>query len=486
MKLLIDTNVFIPLEPASTSDLEHLSPEAARLLQVIQKERHEVFLHPKSRVDVTRDKDESRRHLRMLAFNKYPHLANVEPFPLFSEKLPQALPDSNDDVDNHLLFAVFNNAVDLLVSEDHGIHKKAQALGIENRVARIADTIRMIERLAAPIIRLPAIELKKAYALNRADPIFASLRADYPKFDEWFINSCQKKHRDGFVIEEGRLLSALCLLKHEDPPEHGLTGKVLKACTFKVAEHARGLRYGELMLKALLHYAYAESFDCVYATAFPENEAVCEFFENNGFLAIPEARTPHGEFVFAKTINPDSTAVALLPLDYHLRFGPKYIHPAAKPYIVPIQPEYHRMLFPELNQQLGLFDAAQPFGNSISKAYLCHAQTKQLASGDLLFFYRSTKNQSVQALGVVEGWIRSDDPSRIAAYVGKRTVYSQRDIETMCTKPVLAVLFRQANSFLQPIIKRELEGAGVFRHPPQSICSLGKESSEWLLNHSRM
>ena len=223
MKLLIDTNVFIPLEPASTSDLERLSPDAARLLQVIQKERHEVFLHPKSRVDITRDKDESRRRLRILAFNKYPHLASVEPFPLFSEKLPTASPDSNDDVDNHLLFAAFNNAVDLLVSEDHGVHKKAQLLGIENRVARITDAIRMIERLAAPIIRFPAIELKKAYALNLADPIFESLRADYPGFDKWFINSCQKKHRDGFVIEEDRQLSALCLLKHENPPEHGLT-----------------------------------------------------------------------------------------------------------------------------------------------------------------------------------------------------------------------------------------------------------------------
>lgn len=311
MKLLIDTNVFIPLEPASTSDLEHLSPDAARLLQVIQKERHEVFLHPKSRVDITRDKNESRKQLRLLAFNKYPHLANVEPFPLFSERLPSAVPDSNDDVDNHLLFAVFNNAVDLLVSEDHGIHKKAQSLGIESRVARITDTIRMIERLAAPIIRLPAIELKKAYALDGADPIFASLRADYPGFDEWFASSCQKKHRDCFVIEEDRQLSALCLLKHEDPPEHGLKGKVLKACTFKVADHARGLRYGELMLKALLHYAYAEKFDYVYATAFPANEAVCEFFENNGFLVIPGAKTPYGEFVFAKTVNPDKIAEGL-------------------------------------------------------------------------------------------------------------------------------------------------------------------------------
>lgn len=478
--------MFIPLEPASINDLERLSPNAARLLQVIQKERHEVFLHPKSRVDIARDKDTSRRQLRILAFDKYPHLSDVEPFPSFTEQLPLVIPDSNDDVDNHLLFSVYNNAVDLLVSEDHGIHKKAQLLGVENRVARIADTIRMIERLAAPIIRLPAIEFKKAYALNKADPIFASLRADYPEFDKWFVDSCQKKHRDCFVIEEDRQLSALCLLKHEDPPEHGLKGRVLKACTFKVAEHARGLRYGELMLKALLHYAYAEKFDYVYATAFPENEAVCEFFENNGFLSISEGRTRHGEYIFVKTINPDATAKNMSPLEYHLRFGPKYIHPSANPFIVPIQPKYHQMLFPELNRQLGLFDAAQPFGNSISKAYLCHAQTKRMEAGDVLFFYRSTVNQSIQALGVVEGWIRSDDPAKIAAYVGKRTVYSQKNIEAMCQKPLLAVLFRQANSFCRPIPKHELEKAAVFGHPPQSICSLGKESLEWLLNHSRM
>lgn len=487
VKLLIDTNVFIPLEPASVGDLEILSSDAARLFQAIQEEQHDAYLHPRSRVDILRDKDKDRRALRLIAFGKYQHLADAIPFRDFLAQLPTVEPDSNDDVDNHLLFAVYNNAVDLLVSEDHGIHKKARLLGIETRVARITDAVRMIERLAAPMVRLPAVEFKKAYELDLNDPIFETLRADYSGFDDWFINSCQKKHRDGFVIQEDGALSALCLLKHEDPPEYDLDGKVLKACTFKVAEHKRGLRYGELMLKALLYHAYAETYDWVYASAFPSNEPVCEFFENNGLVALPEVRTPYGELIFAKKMHPDADALkALSPFDYHLRFGPKHIHPQANPFIVPIRSEYHGMLFPELKQQLGLFDASQPFGNSISKAYLCHAQTTQLRAGDVLFFYHSQNNQSIQALGVVDGYLRSDDPSRIAAYVGKRTVYSQEEIREMCKKEVLAILFRQANSFADPIPKDALERNGIFSHAPQSICSLDKESLEWLLRHNRM
>ena len=166
MKLLIDTNVFIPLEPASILDIEQLSPSAARLLQATQQEKYEVYLHPRSLIDIRRDKDDERRELRTLAFNKYQHLEDTVPFADFLALLPTVDADSNDDVDNHLLFAVYNNAVDVLVSEDRGIHKKARILGIESRVARISDATRMVERLATPMIRLPAVVQKKAYNLG--------------------------------------------------------------------------------------------------------------------------------------------------------------------------------------------------------------------------------------------------------------------------------------------------------------------------------
>lgn len=485
MKVLIDTNVFIPLEPSSVEDVEHLSPDAARLFQVIQEERHEIFLHPKSRVDIARDRDTERRQLRLLAVDKYPQLTCAEPFRDFWNRIKRAGPDSNDDVDNYLLFSVFNNAVDLLITEDRGIHRKARRLGIESRVFRIFEATRMVERLVAPDVPFPAVDKKKAYELNLANPFFDSLRQDYDGFDIWFEEKCQRGHRDCFVIDHQEQLSGICVFKAEDSGEYGLSGHVLKACTLKVADHAKGLRYGELLFKALMFHAYAESYNFVYVTAFRTNEPICVFLDSNGFTELPDQNTPLGEAIFVKKVNSSDDDLCLLPHEYHLQFGPKYLHPASKPFIVPIQPKFHDMLFPELIQQLSLFETPQPFGNGISKAYLCHAPTGQLNPGDLLYFYRSQKNKSIQAIGVVDGWIRSNNPATIAAFVGKRTVYSQQEIDKMCDRPLLAILFRQANGFLEPISKRSLESNEVFRHAPQSICSLSKGSSAWLLSHSR-
>jgi GNAT superfamily N-acetyltransferase len=485
LKILIDTNVFIPLEPSSIEDVERLSPEATRLFQVIQEERHEIFLHPKSRIDIDRDRNADRKTLRLLAFDKYPQLLCAEPFTDFWNCIERACPESHDYVDNYLLFSVVNNAVDLLVTEDRGIHRKARRLGVESRVCRIFEATRMVERLVAPELPYPSVEKKKAYELNLADPFFDSLRQDYDGFGDWFEEKCQRGHRDCFVIDHEDRLSGICVFKAEDSGEYGLLGHVLKACTLKVADHAKGLRFGELLLKALMFHAYAEGYDYIYVTAFRDNEPICVFLDSNGFTELADQVTPLGEAIFVKKVNPSDDDLCLLPHEYHLQFGPKYLHPASKSFVVPIQPKYHDMLFPELTRQLGLFETPQPFGNGISKAYLCHASTNHLNPGDVLFFYRSQQSQSIQALGVVDGWIRSNNPETIGAFVGKRTVYSQQEIDEMCDRPVLAILFRQANGFSEPNTKSSMENNGVFGHAPQTICSLSTESSAWLLSHSR-
>ena len=68
----------------------------------------------------------------------------------------------------------------------------------------------------------------------------------------------------------------------------------------------------------------------------------------------------------------------------------------------------------------------------------------------------------------------------IARTVGKRTVYSLREIEELCQKPVLAILFRQACVLSKPIPHGELSDHLVFQRPPQSIISIQGEGLEWL------
>ncbi len=469
-------------------DIEELSPSAAQLLRLIQENGHQVFLHPKSLVDIGKDKNTERQQLRRLAFEKYPHLeGTATPFIDFTMIVGEAESDSNSDVDNHLLFSVHCNAVDFLVSEDRGVHKKGRQLGIENKVFRITDAIRMLEQLMTTHIDVvfPSIEMVKAFSIDLKDPIFESLREGYSEFNEWFVK-CRTDHRDCFVISGEKGLDALCVLKDESSGEYGMPGKILKVCTFKVGAHASGYRYGELMLKAVLSHAYNNGYDWAYVTAYEENERICVFLDTFGFSDEENFKTGLGENVFKRKLHPEDADFGLSPLSFHIRFGPKYISGECASYIIPIQPQYHRLLFPELERQTDFFVERNPFGNSILKAYLCHSNTKKIEPGSLLFFYRSDDSKVVQSIGVVEKCIRSADSSEIVKFVGKRTVYSYQAIDRMCSKEVLAILFRQANGYEISISRKLLENSGVFARPPQSISSISKEGHTWLLSQKRI
>jgi len=151
-------------------------------------------------------------------------------------------------------------------------------------------------------------------------------------------------------------------------------------------------------------------------------------------------------------------------------------------FIVPILPDYHRLLFPEAEPQRELFPGQYAFGNSIRKAYLCRSHIRKVEPGDLLFFYLSQTRQSLTCLGVVEQTLVSDDAASIARSVGKRTVYSYIQIAQMCRGPVLAILFRQSRIFRDPIQWEELVEHQVLKGPPQSIVTIPKEALTWLLS----
>ncbi|HEX6909707.1 MAG TPA: hypothetical protein VF142_04920, partial [Longimicrobium sp.] len=122
----------------------------------------------------------------------------------------------------------------------------------------------------------------------------------------------------------------------------------------------------------------------------------------------------------------------------------------------------------------------RPYGNAIRKAYLSHANVRDVAPGSLLWFYRSESDQGIVALGVAERVVRSRDPDEIARAVGKRTVYSLDQIRAMCEKEVLAVLFRQARVFQPPVPVAELMSGRVFKQPPQSVSRIKPEGRAWL------
>ncbi len=481
MKFLIDTNVLIPLEPTAPEGVERMTEPALELLRSIEEAQYQLFIHPATSIDLGRDPNEARRRLRGLLLKKYLPLPHPPPAPGEWEPLLGRPPvGSNDWVDHQLLAAVRANAVNILVTEDRGIHRKAERVGLKHQVATISDALVLVRGLRDRfVLPPPAVEFTYAHNVDVTDSFFDSLRADYHPFDAWF-RRCQEQHRRCWVVRaDERRLAAICLVKDEEAA-FGVQGKILKICTFKVDPAHQGRRLGELLLKSVLGYAARNQKDFIYLTAFEKQGSLLAMLDDFGFFE--QARNEAGELVFMKRLHPEPEQSGLSAWEFHVRYGPPAARLTEDAFIIPIEPRYHSLLFPEADKQLSLQAGAHPFGNGIRKAYLCRASIRQIEEGDLLLFYRSHSEQGITVVGVAEKTLVANDPEEIASAVGKRTVYSLRNIQELCSKgEVLAILFRQAMLVEPaPIPMADLLQNGVLRAAPQSIVSVPRNSHAWL------
>jgi GNAT superfamily N-acetyltransferase len=369
-----------------------------------------------------------------------------------------------------------------LVTEDDGLHRRARKVGLADRVFTVAEAIAWIGRTyEREEISLPSVEAIKAYGLDKADPIFDGLRADYSGFDKW-LDKCRAEHRDCWIISEGGALAALVIYNDEDYAAAGTkhTGpKIMKICTFKVSDLHHGKKFGEQLLKQILWHGQRNRYDLLYVTAFPKQKALIRLLEDYGFKN--EATRQNGEVIFEKPLGdgPVSRSTELSVLDTDRRHYPRFVDdPAVRKFIIPIRGPYHRKLFPEFGPSAGANVTDRP-GNTIRKVYLCRAVTNQLRPGDLLFFYMSRDagfgSQSITTAGVVEAVRHSGDLDQIISWTAKRSVYTAAELATMVgesERPLKVIDFLLVGHF-EPIISLDqLIDEGVLRGPPQSICRI--------------
>ena len=483
MKFLIDTNILIPLEPTSPSNAEATTEQAIRLVRLVAENGHQIYLHPASLTDLSRDENTDRRDLRTQLLQKYPQLPHPPDVSNEVEAVVgKPLVGSNEYVDNLLLTALRADAIDWLVTHDIRLHKKAKRLGLSERTLGVLDAIQVVEDLAAkPSRPVPVVESTVAHSLDAGGPILESLRQDYPGFELW-LAKCKREHRQTWLVPgDAAGVAALCIVNPETAPPEPLRGKVLKLCSFKVSERFQGLKYGELLLKTVFEYACTNHSDWIYATVFEKHADLLDLLRDCGFRELP-SKTELGELVLAKPMRSDlEELVQLDDLECHIRYGPHCFRLAeGRTYLVPIQPRFAHLLFPESATQPDLFHGQHPFGSAIRKAYLCHASIRTIEPGCVLAFYRSEQQQGIIAIGVVERAVVSKSSEEIARLVARRTVYSLATIREFCANEVLVLLFRQALVLDPPISEEDAKKGGVFTRAPQSIMTIRKEGLEWL------
>ncbi len=121
-RILIDTNIIIFRE-----DIKELPKEVQELLKILNRTDNTIVIHPLSLKEIKNDKNVRRREIV---------LSKVETYQVI-ESPPNYLSDENfisligkatnmhDIIDNNLLYCVYRDVVDFLITEDEKIHKKA-------------------------------------------------------------------------------------------------------------------------------------------------------------------------------------------------------------------------------------------------------------------------------------------------------------------------------------------------------------------------
>lgn len=493
-KLLIDTNILFGLE-----DHKQTSPNFSAFQQKCQQYGVQIYIHEATKQDVDRDKDENRQQIILSKIEKFLILDGI-PVPDRDdlESLYGTISGDNDYVDTILLYALHEiGAVDFLITQDRGIHKRARNIGIPDRVFRIEDALVWLRDTYERIeVSLPYIEEKQCHQINRHDSIFCSLREDYTQFEQWFHESCVKKHRDCWTVNFNDEIAGIAIRKDESFSDLkndiassekfflSSPNKILKICTFKIKDEYRGEKLGEQLIKQILWWASKNAYDFVYLTVYPKHRYLIDMLVLYGFESIGRTK---GELYLGKSFSANvlNTIAKDEPLAYHRQYYPKFLSDTrVKKYLISIKGEYYKTLFPEniSDRQKGLFDSSDVNefnkipGNTIRKVYVCRSNIKSIKQGDILLFFHckdsnSLHSQSLITVGIVDGFDMTSSHEEILRLTAKRSAFSQSELIDLTendTKNVKVINFLLAGHISPAILYDQMTGVGM-KGPYQSI-----------------
>lgn len=488
MKVLIDTNIFVYREDSGV-----LPESLQRLERSINESDHRIVMHPLSVSEVRNDPDEERRERAESRVETYPALS-YPPTPSTSDTefrthVPEAT-GGNDEVDNALLFVVHREEVDFLVTEDRGIHTKARRLGIQDRVFTLDEASEYFDSEPEPISEAPDIHRTTLGDLDLDDRIFDSLRADYDGFDPWVRDHAE---REAWInrTSAGDIGAILVLKPNEveaigsDPPLE--RAERLKISTLKVAPGRRGSKLGERLISIAIRRAVRESLDRVYLTHYVEEndpDSLVQLIESYGFELV--SRRDDGEAIFQKRLAP-GPGDDPEPVEMARRFYPSFCDDeSVTKYLVPVRPEFHDKLFTSYRRrqsELSEFQGeSRSEGNAIQKAYLSHAQTRQVEPGDILLFYRSRDEMAVTSLGVCEtAKFGCTEFTAVKRTVGKRSVFTDEEIRELVNEGETTVLmfwwhFHLDNTLGIDELTEETDLVGA----PQTTQEISEETYEYI------
>lgn len=478
LRILIDTNIIIGLE-----DNKVIDERFSDFIRYAQSNQCPIFLHPECQRDISRDRNPERREITLSKAKKYLPLPNpAELTEEFNEWVGKK--NENDEIDNKQLFQLYCGYVELFVTEDKGILKKAEKLGLQDKVLSITDALNKLRKKFE--YRVPQHPILKPCSVRAikdriTEPFFESLKADYEGFGHWF-DKCVRQDRQCYSLTVDGKLSALLIYNREKAEQHRIPGifeDALKMCTFKTNEDAFGLKMGELFLNKMFQLCVERSINYLYLTLFEKYKFLVGLLTKFGFSKkeIINKDNNH-EIVMIKDLKKSETTKK----SNSIRIHPFYSDSQEfNKFVIPIRQPYYDSLFKDSSLRARtLFDQDRISlneiqGNSIIKAYICGAKRKNLRQGDILFFYSSRKLRLIQPIGILKKAHFIKDLDKLKSTVRGKTVFSESKLEKIYNESsgsLMVIIFRLIYYLERPIEFETIKGLKCFSNKFMTITKM--------------
>ena len=493
MKALLDTNIIIHREANKI-----VSQDIGILYRWLDRGQYTKCIHSATIEEVKKNPNKDTVDLFLVKLESY-EVIDI-PSPLQDEVKnvsDQFDTTDNDIVDTVLLNEVFVGRVDILITEDKKIHKKALELGIQDKVFTIDSFLEKTFAEHPELVNYKVLNVQKLKfgKIDLNDTFFDSLKEDYVGFDKWFIKKYDEEAYITINSNNGMLLSFL-YLKVEDENENYSNinpqfspKRRLKIGTFKVISN--GFRLGERFVKIVFDNALKNHVQEIYVTIYdkrPEQRRLIDLLEQWGFVLW--GTKGEGELVYVRDFSQNFDIE-------NLKACFPYISKGKNVYVVPIYPEYHTELLPDsiLNTESPEeFIEDFPHRNCINKVYVSRAMEPYPNIGDILVFYRtggyykSVVTTIGEVLEVKSDFLNEND---FILYCRKKSVYPEqalRDMWRYSTRKPFVVNFLYTYSFPHRINMKELIDLKVLlgvNDAPRGFKPITKEQFEIILKETR-
>ena len=217
MKALLDTNIIIHREANRI-----VSQDIGILYRWLDRGRYTKCIHSATINEIKKNPNKETVDLFLVKLDSY-EVVEI-PSPLHDDVKAvsnQFDTTDNDRVDSTLLNEVYVGRVDLLITEDKKIHKKAKELGLSDKVFTIDSFLEKTFAEHPELVNYKVLNVQKQKfgKINIDDSFFDSLKEDYDGFDRWFLKKYDEEAYITINSNNGMLLSSL-YLKIEDENEN--------------------------------------------------------------------------------------------------------------------------------------------------------------------------------------------------------------------------------------------------------------------------